>query len=169
MSIELIFQRNCDLHAQADQKVDGETIPPVTLPNGKQKVLELCAVCQKEIGYSHLIDLAVLVGRDPEADPTKQKAKSAAARSHRAKPAPEGFPEEACPYCDNVYTNERAKQSVAMHITRSHPEEKAAAAAAGDIVVKDEFVCSECGHTLGTQQGLDRHFFSKHPELVDAN
>lgn len=167
----IILIKICDSHMQAhEEEVPGLTIPPVTLTDGKQKVLDLCEDCLKSITYGLLLDLAELVGRDTDAeDPRASKA------TNSRQPIPEELRSQ-CRFCDR---NDFKMQGRKMHERRTHTaelealeaqEEALASYQPGDIVADHaEFYCEPCDRQFTSASGLNGHRTSlAHKELVSA-
>ena len=163
MAIKLV--QICDGHMNATQdEVPGETIPPVTMPNGKRKVLDLCGECRETVHYNLLIDLLEEFGRDADADK----------RVSRATPQKQDIPPEErsqCRFCDR---NDFRTQGRKMHERRSHVQELAALEREeaeqklekGDITVPDspaelESYCQVCDQQLSSPSALNTHKTSR--------
>jgi len=161
----------CDGHMNAtEEEVEGETIPPVTLPNGKRKVIDLCGECRGTVHYNLLIELLMEFGRDADTE----------RRVSRATPVKEDIPPEErdkCRFCDR---DDFRTQGRKMHERRSHIQELAdlerrEAEGKGDIVVPDspaaldDTYCSVCDQTFSTPGNLESHkLTNKHANNLRA-
>ena len=127
MAIELITQVWCDAHLQSpegEERVDGTTIPPVTMPDGTQRVMDLCEACKKEISYGLLLDLLEMWGREPDhVAPMKQ-------RGRKSESMPPDQLHEPCRWCTRRFVSVRGRR---RHEQMMHVEafEKAEAEALG--------------------------------------
>lgn len=157
MSKELITNILCDNHG--DERVDGaQTIPPITLPNGKQKVVDLCIPCFHVITYKNLVDLAIEVGETVE-------------DSRQSRVQMDKTPTIPCRIdgCGRMFGSNQGR---VMHERRSHPDEYEALVEA-DLDADEEpepegdmFTCADCDRVFSTKSGLGRHRTSAHPERI---
>lgn len=103
MAQEVIVFKTCDRHAAKGERVEGETIPPVTIGKVKPRVAELCAQCHADI-LAPLVEFLDELGRYEDSGRRTRKR------------TPEVAPQEPdsdgvykCPDCDDTFPNPQGR------------------------------------------------------------
>lgn len=107
---------DCDLHAQAGEQVEGETIPPFTLWSERMVTLDLCGDCQGMITFKAQQDLGDLVGVE-YIPPAMRRAptQGGGVRAHQP------LEDRTCRFCQRTFNSTQGRK---QHETHIHREER---------------------------------------------
>lgn len=149
MAREIIVHLWCDPCLAEDQRVEGQELPPLVLPEvpgNRPRVAAVCERHRKEL-YQPLIDLLTEHGQalDEDGNPTGPRGGSYG----KAK----GDKAMTCPECGHTSPN---KGALSSHVRNMHDTTLA------ELLGEATLPCPECGQKCGRPQGLAAHRLRSH-------
>lgn len=141
----------CDFHLEREERVEAQTIPPVSIDRARSLELDLCKECREDY-LEPILELLRKHGRKPA-------RRNGAATKAKQRPEPRRI-ELDSHVCDDCSRTFNTAQGLKAHRTRVHGNGRPAAVeeeptVAGESAV--EYPCPDCPKTFNRAASLGTH------------